>query len=176
MLVVWKLDRLGRNTKHLIEIVEELTQRKVGLKTLTGYAIDTSTPHGKLALHMFAALAEYERALIQERVLAGIAAARARGRKGGRKPKLSPAQQQMAAAMARGGIPITAIAQTLQCSRHTVYKALGQARVGDTVAPKEEARETPLALPLKHWPREQEPRASPQSRVRHAISHRPAGD
>src|SRR5205823_7652973 len=53
MLVVWKLDRLGRNTKHLIEIVEELTQRQIGLKTLTGYAIDTRTPRGKLALHMF---------------------------------------------------------------------------------------------------------------------------
>src|SRR5262245_1452576 len=65
VLVVWKLDRLGRNTKHLLEIVEDLTQGGVGLKTLTGYAIDTSTLHGKLALHMFAALAEYELALIQ---------------------------------------------------------------------------------------------------------------
>ena len=125
VLVVWKLDRLGRNTKHLLEIVEDLTQRGVGLKTLTGYAIDTSTPHGKLALHMFAALAEYERALIQERVMAGIAAARARGRVGGRKPKLTPEQQQLAQEMARGGIPITKIAKTLGCSRHTVYKALG---------------------------------------------------
>jgi DNA invertase Pin-like site-specific DNA recombinase len=129
ILAVWRLDRLGRNTKHLLEIVEDLQQRGVGLKTLTGYAIDTSTPHGKLALHMFAALAEYERALIQERVMAGIAAARARGRKGGRKPKLCPAQQQLAADMACGGIPITTIAQTLGCSRHTVYKALAQARV-----------------------------------------------
>ena len=129
-LVVWKLDRLGRNTKHLIEIVEELEQRKIGLKTLTGFEIDTSTPHGRLALHMFAALAEYERALIQERIMAGIAAARARGRKGGRKPKLSPEQQQLATDMARGGIPITTIASTLGCSRHTVYKALGQTRVG----------------------------------------------
>ena len=77
---------------------------------------------------MFAALAEYERALIQERINAGIAAARARGRKGGRKPKLSAEQQQLAQEMARGGIPITRIAQTLQCSRHTVYAALAQAR------------------------------------------------
>jgi len=129
MLVVWKLDRLGRNTKHLIEIVEELDQRHVGLKTLTGFDIDTSTAHGRLALHMFAALAEYERALIQERIMAGIAAARARGRKGGRRPKLSPEQQALAADMARGGIPITTIASTLQCSRHTVYKALAPAGV-----------------------------------------------
>lgn len=127
-LVVWKLDRLGRNTKHLLEIVEDLTQRGVGLKTLTGYAIDTSTPHGRLALHLFAALAEYERALIQERIMAGITAARARGRKGGRKPKLSPEQQQLAVDMAQGGIPITTIASTLHCARHTVYKALAQAQ------------------------------------------------
>ena len=76
-----------------------------------------------------AALAEYERALIQERIMAGIAAARARGRKGGRKPKLSPEQQALAADMARGGIPITTIASTLQCSRHTVYSALRQVSV-----------------------------------------------
>ena len=78
---------------------------------------------------MFAALAEYERALIQERIMAGIAAARARGRKGGRKPKLSPEQQQTAVDMAAAKITITTIATTLQCSRHTVYKALGQKSV-----------------------------------------------
>jgi DNA invertase Pin-like site-specific DNA recombinase len=128
-LVIWKLDRLGRHTKHLIEIIENLEHRKIGLKTLTGFAIDTSTAHGKLVLHMFAALAAYERALIQERIMAGIAAARARGRQGGRKPKLSPEQQQLAADMARGGIPITTIASTLGCSRHTVYKALARAHV-----------------------------------------------
>jgi DNA invertase Pin-like site-specific DNA recombinase len=129
-LVVWKLDRLGRNTKHLIEIAEDLAQREIGLKTLTGFDLDTTTAHGKLMLHMFAALAEYERTLIQERIMAGIAAARARGRKGGRKPKLSQEQQQLAVDMARGGIPITTIASTLGCSRHTVYKALAQTGVG----------------------------------------------
>src|SRR5262245_6859204 len=129
MLVIWKLDRLGRNTKHLIEIAEDLAHRGIGLKTLTGFDIDTSTPHGRLALQMFAALAEYERALIQERIMAGVAAARARGRKGGRKPKLSAEQQQLAQEMAKGGMAITTIAQTLHVSRHTVYKALGQIRV-----------------------------------------------
>jgi DNA invertase Pin-like site-specific DNA recombinase len=124
MLVIWKLDRLGRNTKHLIEIAEDLAHRGIGLKTLTGFDLDTSTPHGRLMLQMFAALAEYERALIQERLHAGIAAARARGRKGGRKPKLSAEQQQLAQEMAKGGIAITTIAQTLHCSRHTVYSAL----------------------------------------------------
>ncbi len=130
-LVVWKLDRLGRNTKPLIEIAEDLAQREIGLKTLTGFEFDTNMAHGKLTLHMFAALAEYERALIQERIMAGIAAARARGRKGGRKPKLSSEQQQLAVDMAQGGIPITTIASTLQYSRHTVYKALGQAHVAE---------------------------------------------
>ena len=128
-LVVWKLDRLGRNTKHLIEIAEELEQREIGLKTLTGFDIDTSTPHGRLALHMFAALAEYERALIQERIMAGIAAAHARGRKGGRRPKLSPDQCQAALDMACGGMAVTTIAQMLGCARQTVYKALAQAGV-----------------------------------------------
>ena len=130
MLVIWKLDRLGRNTKHLIEIADDLAHRGIGLKTLTGFDIDTSTPHGRLALQMFAALAEYERALIQERINAGIAAARARGRKGGRKPKLSADQQHLAQEMARGGIAITTIAQTLQVSRHTIYKALAQTTAG----------------------------------------------
>jgi DNA invertase Pin-like site-specific DNA recombinase len=128
-LVIWKLDRLGRNTKHLIEIAEDLAQREIGLKTLTGFAIDTTTPHGLFVFQMFGALAEYERALITERINAGIAAARARGRKGGRRPKLSLEQQQHAAQMAHGGMPITAIAQTLGCSRHTVYKALKPAGV-----------------------------------------------
>src|SRR5215831_5977036 len=124
-LVIWKLDRLGRNTKHLIEIADDLAHRGIGLKTLTGFAIDTSTPHGRLALQMFAALAEYERALIQERINAGIAAARVRGRKGGRRPKLSPDQQREAQILAKGGMPVTEIAQTLHCSRHTVYKSTG---------------------------------------------------
>jgi DNA invertase Pin-like site-specific DNA recombinase len=76
------------------------------------------------------ALPEYERALIQERIMAGIVAARARGRKGGRRPKLSAEQQQLAVDMAKGGIAVTKIATTLQCSRHTVYKALGPMSVG----------------------------------------------
>jgi DNA invertase Pin-like site-specific DNA recombinase len=129
VLVVWKLDRLGRSMKHLVEIVEDLQQRGIGFQVLTGIEVDTTTPHGRFAFQLFAALAEYERALIKERVVAGLAAARARGRKGGRRPKLSSEQQHLAADMARGGIPITTIATTLQCSRHTVYKALGQIRV-----------------------------------------------
>jgi DNA invertase Pin-like site-specific DNA recombinase len=82
--------------------------------------VDTSTPHGRFAFQLFGALAEYERELIRERVMAGLAAARARGRKGGRRPKLAPEQQQLACQMAVSGIPITTIAQTLHCARHTV--------------------------------------------------------
>ncbi len=123
-LVVWKLDRLGRSMKHLVEIVEDLQQRGIGFQVLTGVQVDTTTSHGMSALQLFAALAEYERALIRERVMVGLVAARARGRKGGRRPKLSPEQQHLAADMARGGIPITTIATTLQCSRHTIYKAI----------------------------------------------------
>ena len=85
-LVVWKLDRLGRNLHHLVNAVHDLTARGVGLKVLTGQgaAIDTTTPAGKLIFGIFAALAEFERELISERTNAGLASARARGRKGGR--------------------------------------------------------------------------------------------
>ncbi|CAN0576388.1 unnamed protein product, partial [Ectocarpus sp. 12 AP-2014] len=86
-LVVWKLDRLGRNLQHLMEIVQELEQRKVGLRILTGKGscIETNTASGRMIFAIFAALSEYERELIKERTKAGLKAARARGRKGGRK-------------------------------------------------------------------------------------------
>jgi DNA invertase Pin-like site-specific DNA recombinase len=83
ILVVWKLDRLGRSLKQLIEIVTELQKRNVGFRSLTEN-IDTTSPGGKLIFHIFGSLAEFERDLIRERTLAGLAAARARGRKGGR--------------------------------------------------------------------------------------------
>ncbi|MCK5904857.1 MAG: recombinase family protein, partial [Gammaproteobacteria bacterium] len=87
ILVVWKLDRLGRNLKHLISIVDDLTQRKIGFKVLSGQGvnIDTTTPSGRMVFSIFAALSEFERELNRERTIAGLQAARARGRKGGRK-------------------------------------------------------------------------------------------
>ena len=90
-LVVWKLDRLGRDLRHLVNIVHDLTQRGIGLKVLTGEgaAIDTTTASGKLVFGIFAALAEFERELIRERTLAGLADARARGRRGGRPYKMT---------------------------------------------------------------------------------------
>ncbi len=86
MLVVWKLDRLGRDLRHLVNVVHDLTGRGIGLKVLTGQgaAIDTTTASGKLVFGIFAALAEFERELISERSIEGHASARARGRKGGR--------------------------------------------------------------------------------------------
>lgn len=94
-LVVWRLDRLGRNLRHLIELVTQLSEIGIGFRSLTE-SMDTTTCSGKLIFHIFGALAEFERNLIRERTKAGLEAARARGRKGGRKPALSAKQQQVA--------------------------------------------------------------------------------
>jgi len=89
VLVVWRLDRLGRSVRHLTETVNTLAERGVGFRSLTE-GIDTTTPAGKLVFHIFAALGEFEREIIRERTNAGLDAARARGRKGGRRPKMTP--------------------------------------------------------------------------------------
>jgi DNA invertase Pin-like site-specific DNA recombinase len=125
-LIVWRLDRLARSLLHLMEIAAELEERGIALRVLEGpFAhMDTSTSEGKLLFSLLGAFAEFERSLIRERVVAGLAAARARGHHGGRRPKLTAAQHRQAVLWKRGGMPITEIAQTLGCSRHTVYKAL----------------------------------------------------
>ena len=99
-LLVWKLDRLGRDLRHLVNTVHDLTDRGIGLKVLTGEgaSIDTTTASGKLVFGIFAALAEFERALISERTVAGLAAARARGRTGVRPFKMTPAKVRLAMA------------------------------------------------------------------------------
>src|SRR3954454_1894543 len=94
-LVVWKLDRLGRSPKDLIPRITELNDRKIGFKSLTEQ-IDTTTSGGKLIFHIFGALAEFERDTIRERTTAGLHAARARGRFGGRRPKMTPAKLRLA--------------------------------------------------------------------------------
>ena len=94
-LVVWRLDRLGRSLKHLIEVVSLLEERHIGFKSLQE-AIDTTSSGGKLIFHIFGALAEFERNLIRERTMAGLSAARARGRKGGRPKSLDPHQRDVA--------------------------------------------------------------------------------
>lgn len=124
-LTVWKLDRLGRNLRHLVGIVDDLTERDIGLKVLTGQgaAIDTTSPAGKLVFAIFAALAEYERALISERTLAGLAAARARGRTGGRPFKMTPAKIRLAAAaMASRDTSVAALCKELGVTRQTLYR------------------------------------------------------
>ena len=98
--MVWKLDRLGRDLRHLVNTAQDLAERGIGFKVLAGQGaeIDTTTASGKLVFGIFAALAEFERELIRERTKAGLAAARARGRKGGRRFDLSKAQVRLAQA------------------------------------------------------------------------------
>ncbi len=123
-LVVWKLDRLGRNLRHLIELTESLSSRNIGLKVLTGQgaAIDTTKPEGKLVFGIFAALAEFERELIVERTRAGLAAARARGRKGGRPRKMTPSKIRMAmAAMSDPNAKAHLVAEELGITTTTLY-------------------------------------------------------
>ena len=124
-LVVWKLDRLGRNLHHLVNTVHDLTARGVGLKVLTGQgaAIDTTTPAGKLVFGIFAALAEFEHELISERTTAGLASARARGRKGGRPYKMTPAKLRLAAAsMGQPDTKISELCTELGITRQTLYR------------------------------------------------------
>jgi DNA invertase Pin-like site-specific DNA recombinase len=123
-LVVWRLDRLGRSLRHLIEVVRQLEERGVAFKSLTE-AIDTSTPGGKLVFHIFGALAEFERELIKERTRAGLAAARARGRKGGRPSVMTPEKVSVARTMYESkSHSLAAIAETVGVSRATLYRSL----------------------------------------------------
>ena len=124
-LVVWRLDRLGRSLGHLIEVVGELHSRGIGFKSVTEQ-IDTTTPGGKLVFHVFGALAEFERDLVRERTRAGLAAARARGRTGGRPKKLAdPKKLALAQRLyADGQTDVATICRTLGISRATLYRAL----------------------------------------------------
>ncbi len=120
-LVVWRLDRLGRSLPHLIETIGELEARGVGIKSVQEN-IDTTTPGGRLVFHVFGALASFERELIQERTRAGLAAARERGRLGGRPTALTPAKLKQARKMIEEKTPLTEIAQVLGVSRATLYR------------------------------------------------------
>jgi len=124
-LVVWRLDRLGRSLSDLVKIVAELEQRGVHFESLTE-KIETGSAAGKLQFHVFAALAEFERALIRERTQAGLAAVRARGRAGGRKPKLDDKQVREIKALLRDpAIQVAEVARRYGVSRTTLYKHVG---------------------------------------------------
>ncbi|SDD23767.1 Site-specific DNA recombinase [Rhodococcus tukisamuensis] len=123
-LVVWRLDRLGRSLPHLIETIAELEQRGVAFRSLTE-SIDTSTAGGRLIFHVFGALADFERSLIRERTVAGLAAARERGRVGGRPAALTPAKKRQANKVRAEGVPMSEIAEVLKVARSTLYRHLG---------------------------------------------------
>lgn len=124
-LVVWKLDRLGRDLRELVNLVHDLTKRNVGFKVLSGHgaSIDTTTANGKLVFGIFAALAEFERELIRERTMAGLTSARARGRIGGRPAKLTATKIELAsAALSKKETNVSELCKLLGVSRQTLYR------------------------------------------------------
>ena len=132
VLVVWKLDRLGRSLAHLIEVVTALEQRGVGFRSITE-AIDTTTPGGRLVFHLFGALGQFERDLIRERTRAGLTAAAARGRKGGRKPVIDAEKLARARSMIAKGLTVRETATRLKIGKTALYDALrADATKGDT--------------------------------------------
>lgn len=129
-LVVWRLDRLGRSLKDLIALVETLDRRGIGLKSLQEN-IDTTSSGGRLVFHLFGALAEFERTLIRERTHAGLTAARARGRQGGRPKSLDPVRRQLAVRLYRERRhSIQEICRILGISKPTLYRYLAEAPAG----------------------------------------------
>lgn len=128
-LVVWKLDRLGRSLPHLLDIVTGLRDGGVAFRSLTE-GMDTNTPHGELLFHIFGALAQYERALTRERIQAGLAAARRRGRHGGRPLAIEPEKLEAVITALNGGASKAAVCRTFGIARSTLIDTL--ARVGWT--------------------------------------------
>jgi len=125
-LLVWKLDRLARSLKDLVDIVDDLNRRGIGFRSLTE-SIDTTSTGGRLVFHIFGALAEFEHSLIRERTIAGLTAARARGRRGGRKPAMSTTDIRKAAAMLSDPhITKTEVAKHFGVSRVTLNAALAR--------------------------------------------------
>jgi DNA invertase Pin-like site-specific DNA recombinase len=139
-LIVWRLDRLGRSMLHLVTVIAELGQRQVGFRSLGDGALDTTTATGELVLHIFSALAQFERRLIQERTRAGLAAARARGKHGGRRPLWAEAPQvrmaQILAADRR--LTVSEICKSLRISRPTFYRYVALARQASAGTGREE--------------------------------------
>jgi len=122
--MVWRLDRLGRSMSHLVTLVEDLLKKGIGFRSLCDGAIDTTTASGELMFNIFSSLAQFERRLIQERTRAGLSAARARGRKGGRKPISSDEPRVKTAKRLHKDkeLSINEICSTLKISRPTFYR------------------------------------------------------
>jgi len=131
VLIVWKLDRLGRSLSHLLSIVTTLKEKQVAFRSLTE-GMDTTTPSGELLFHVFGALAQYERALIQERVVAGLAAAKRRGRVGGRPRAITGEKLEAIRAALNGGMSKAAVCRNFGVKRTTLIETL--ARVDWTAA------------------------------------------
>lgn len=127
VLVVWRLDRLGRSLPHLIDVVGRLEARGVGFRSLTE-AIDTTTSGGRLIFHVFGALGQFERDLIRERTKAGLSAAAARGRKGGRKPVVTQEKLQKARVLITQGLNVREAATRLKIGKTALYTALNMAK------------------------------------------------
>lgn len=126
VLLVWRLDRLGRSIRHLVSLIDDLKRQGVGFRSICDGAIDTTSASGELIFHVFSALAHFERRLIAERTKAGLVAARARGRHGGR-PRLDARDPRIATARTlhrEQSLSITEICSTLRCSRSTLYRWL----------------------------------------------------
>lgn len=124
VLVVWKLDRLGRSLGHLMQMLNDLRERNIGFRSLTE-TLDTTTAMGELLFHIFGALAQYERALIRERVRAGLDAARLRGRRGGRPRKMDHERVEVALALlGEGQMSVSAVARSLGVARSTLVDSL----------------------------------------------------
>ena len=130
---MWKLNRLGRSLPHLIETVTDQARRGVGFRSLTE-AIDTTTPGGRLVFHIFGALGQFERALVQERTCAGLAAAAARGRRGGRKPAVTDEKLRRAREHIAKGLNVPEAAMRVKVGKTALYQAL-RAQTNLTVRP-----------------------------------------
>jgi DNA invertase Pin-like site-specific DNA recombinase len=149
VIVVWKLDRLARSMRQLVETVQLLEERGVQLRSLTE-SIDTTSAGGKLTFHIFGALAEFERSLIRERTLAGLAAARARGIYGGRPPKLSADDAAMARKLLKDGEPFDDLMRRFKVSRATLYNAGIRRHEPKPAKPKRKPRSPTKPSRTKH--------------------------
>ena len=132
ILVIWKLDRLGRSLSHLLSIIEDLKRKGANFASIQD-AFNTSTASGKMVFSVIGAMAEYERNLTRERTIAGLASARARGRKGGRPKQLDEGQVRVAIALAEAGeLTIKEICEQVSCSRSTYYRQIAPLLIGNS--------------------------------------------